>query len=48
MNGGMRRTGELRDSIQNTASALTNQLAKSDEDNLEDLHQVYKLVVSQP
>ena len=43
MNAGMRRIGELRGSIRNTASALTNQLARSDEDNFEDLHRVYKL-----
>ena len=43
MNAGMQRTSELRDSIQNAASALTGQLAQSDENNLEDLHQVYKL-----
>ncbi len=43
MNAGMQRTSELRDSIQNTASALTGHMAQSDENNQEDLHQVYKL-----
>lgn len=43
MNAGLHWTGELRGSIRNTASALTSQLARSDEDNLEHLHRVYKL-----
>ena len=43
MSAGTQRTSELRNSIRNTASALTHQLTRSDEDNLEDLHRVYKL-----
>ncbi len=43
MNAGIKRTEELRDSIRSTAGALGGQMARSNEDNLEDLHQVYKL-----
>ena len=43
MTVGGRRIDELKESILSTGSALTGQLQVSDEDNIEDLHRVYKL-----
>jgi len=43
MTAGGKRMDELKDSILNTRTALTEQLQVSDEDNIEDLHRVYKL-----